>query len=247
MGRRTSDAESPAIVAAAAAASLGGAPATFPVEPLAAIEPAVDAAAARAAAERVADTTAPATAPAADPALVIADPLARVAVFPDPALPAPPEAPQPVVTAAPPLAAEPSAVDVIKAAQADDDRTGASLGFDPVGATAGRDGPRFGEAGQPVLAIEPATPTAATVAAAAAATPLPEPLVPLIGDELVTIVEVVGPPRGRYRAGLAFGAEPRRFLLTQLTDGQLARLQSDPQLAVGIRTIGADELTGLEG
>ena len=198
-----------ATAAPAAATSPAIAPAAV-VDPLAAIEPAINAAAARAAAERTADSAAAVEVPPVPSAPVVADLGTPATVLPEPALPTPPEAPMPLVTASPPIAAEPSVMDVIDAGKAEAGQLLGQVGFDVGAGTADRGGPRFAEAGQPMIAIEPTRPSAATVAAEAATTPLPPPL----GGEGIrdiTVVEVTGPERGRYRAGLAFGATPRRF------------------------------------
>lgn len=47
----------------------------------------------------------------------------------------------------------------------------------------------------------------------------------------VTIV-VVGPAKGRWRAGRHFGPEPTQISLEELTKPQLEALRSDPELVV---------------
>ncbi|HEX8485702.1 hypothetical protein [Sphingomonas sp.] len=53
----------------------------------------------------------------------------------------------------------------------------------------------------------------------------------------VTVIEVVGPPQGRRRAGLTFGPQPRRFLAGELTEDDIAVLRADPLLAVGVSEV----------
>jgi uncharacterized Zn-binding protein involved in type VI secretion len=50
----------------------------------------------------------------------------------------------------------------------------------------------------------------------------------------VTVIEVVGPLLGRRRAGRTFGAQPQRFLASELGVDELAALRADPLLAVGV-------------
>lgn len=251
MSKRGSLLASAAPAVAAAASPAVGPVVVAPVsDPLAAIQPAMDAAASRAAAERVADPADVQPLPPIAPEggivpLAIGDPDLPTTVLPEPTLVPPEGVVPPVVTASPPLAAEPSAVDVMQAANAEDDRI-VNFGGLPTGTDPAREGPHFTEAGQPMLAIQPAPLGAAAIAAEAAATPLPldwdrDPL-----DVLVEVLEVTGPERGRWRGGLAFGREPRRFLRTQVTDAQLDAIQADPLLSWRFRTITAADAALLE-
>lgn len=90
----------------------------------AAVEPAIEASAERAAIEREAGADVDADAALAVPAADL--PASDAAVLPEPTLVAEPGAPQPIVTAAPVLAAEPTATDVVKA-DAAADRAAAGL------------------------------------------------------------------------------------------------------------------------
>ena len=207
-----------------------------PAEPIAAIEPAIDAAVDHAAAERLDEPVAPIAiepAPAAT-VLAVAD---DAMVLPKPELIAEPGRPEPLVTASPPLAAEPSAADVIDAAAAAATRKLADAGVPVPFDALNRDGPYFAAAGQPVLAIEPTRAVDAATVAADALDPVALAAAAPHAPERVTVVEIVGPHRGRWRGGLAFGPTPRRFLLSQLTDAQLEAIAADPQLATGVREV----------
>jgi hypothetical protein len=47
-------------------------------------------------------------------------------------------------------------------------------------------------------------------------------------------VTVVGPPKGRRRIGRRFGPEPVEIKMTDLSDGDLETLRSDPTLSVSV-------------
>ena len=190
------------------------------------------------AAARLADTPVPASD-------VVATPPAGFvpvdnAVLPDPTLKAEPGVPQPIVTAAPPLAAEPDALDVAKveadAAAPADVRTAAAGGGDSVAGQSmlaiERD-PKLGLTGEPHVAFGDRASLA--------------DMAPRGGwqGQKIAVIEVVGPPQGRRRAGLAFGPEPRRFLATQLTGGQLSAIRADPMLAVGVTDVDRDALADI--
>lgn len=57
---------------------------------------------------------------------------------------------------------------------------------------------------------------------------------------LVTVIEVVGPPQGRRRAGRSFGPKAVRFLASQLDADAVAALRADPLLTVGVSEVEAD-------
>lgn len=124
----------------------------------AAIEPAIDASVERAAIERdPASAIDPAT---STPVIPAADlPAPDATVVPEPTLIAEPGLPQPIVTASPPLAAEPSAVDVQNAA-ATADRVAAGMepAVDP-------DGPQPTAAGQTMLTFDDGVRRDRTIAA----------------------------------------------------------------------------------
>lgn len=114
------------------------------------VKPAVAASADRAAIERAPGGDVQALAATDSAAVPAADlPDGDTAVLPEPTLIAEPDKPMPIVTASPPLAIEPGAVDVVQAEVAADR---VAAGSEPV---ADRDGPNFAAAGQPVLTIEP--------------------------------------------------------------------------------------------
>lgn len=161
-------------------------------------------------------------------------------VLPDPTLTAEPQAPQPLVTASPPLAAEPDALDVIDAQRA------AAEGGDPL-ADPLAIRPDLAVAGQPMLTIErdPLDVDRRDVGSDPAREHILANLWSFHPDERVKVVEVVGPARGRRRAGFAFGPEPRRFLGSQLTDEQLEAIRSDAMLTVGISELSAADVVGL--
>lgn len=112
------------------------------------VEPAIAASAERAAIERdPAIAVDPAATPAIDPQLAAEAPIDG-AVLPEPTLVAEPGAPPPIVTAAPILAVEPAAIDVVEAEAA---AARAAAGIDPAVDPAG---PHSAAAGQPTLTIE---------------------------------------------------------------------------------------------
>lgn len=57
-------------------------------------------------------------------------------------------------------------------------------------------------------------------------------------EATVTVIEVVGPEQGRRRAGMTFGPEPRRFLVSDLRADELDAIRSDKQLTVGVSEMG---------
>jgi len=67
-----------------------------------------------------------------------------------------------------------------------------------------------------------ATPAAAAIAAATS------------GAVTGPHVTVVGPERGRRRIGRAFGREPIRIPLSELSQAEIAELERDPALAVSV-------------
>lgn len=224
------------------------------------IEPAIEASAERAAIERdPADPVGEIVTPSVDL------PEDHVAVLPEPTLVAELGAPQPIVTASPILATEPSALDVVQAAAAAEREEAGT------GPASDRDASFGTIAGQPTLTIEGGV-VAAGPAAGDASPPYGRDFISV--DDLVSelktrrgvdpfgysevlfrldlveirpasappaatvgVIEVVGPAQGRRRAGMMFGSVPQRFRASQLSEAQLAALRADPLLAVGVSEV----------
>ncbi len=112
------------------------------------VQPAIDAAVDRAAIER--DPASTGDVPAVDAPVLPADGLPGdpAAVLPEPTLTGEPDRPTPIVTAAPPVTGEPSAIDVAQAEAITDRVTGG------IATEADRDRPYPAAAGQPMIAIE---------------------------------------------------------------------------------------------
>lgn len=204
------------------------------------------------------------------------------AVLPDPTLTAETGAPKPIVTASPPLAAEPDALDVAKVQLGGRDPEHSAAGdpanpavagqtmltIDRVGIGAvGGDGfaermesvasnPRL-EQGVPVLTIDQVIHNLELLAHSdpigmdmirtrffsvddRAPGDVPEDRTGRPGTATVTLIEVVGPPQGRRRAGRMFGPKAQRFLGGELNADDIAQLRSDPLLAIGVSEVEAD-------
>ena len=125
-----------------------------------------------------------------------------------------PSKPKPATAAAAPTPAIPAAA---QASAASDPVNTPQVAPDPTGA-----------------ASAPATVSAATVAEAATASVDPIPGAEPTGPNGYGI-KVQGPAKGRWRIGRHFGPEPVTIPLNELTEKQLAALQSDPELnCVGV-------------
>ena len=74
-------------------------------------------------------------------------------------------------------------------------------------------------------APEPASPIEA-------AAPVTDPTASEATGSLAAIAVRSASDRGRWRAGLQFGPEPRVLLLSDLTESQVEALRGDPQLAI---------------
>lgn len=58
-----------------------------------------------------------------------------------------------------------------------------------------------------------------------------------------TDVLVTGPKRGRWRAGMKFGAEPKRLVVADLTDDEKIAIDLDPVLSVVPAPAGENPVT----
>lgn len=80
-----------------------------------------------------------------------------------------------------------------------------------------------------------ATGAAAQAPSADAAPQAPAPDVVKPAAKAKTFVlRVTGPAKGRWRAGRKFGPEPVEIPVAELTDEDLAKLEGDPELVVGL-------------
>lgn len=68
---------------------------------------------------------------------------------------------------------------------------------------------------------------------------------PVTGSARVAVVEISGPPKGRRRAGLSFGSQPRRFLASALGVETVSSLRADPLLAVSVIEVDEDDLAAV--
>lgn len=75
---------------------------------------------------------------------------------------------------------------------------------------------------------------AANEAAPAASDASSQPASDAAKPENVAVVTVIGPKRGRWRAGRRFGREPVEIPHDQLSETELEQLRSDPTLAVTV-------------
>ncbi|MBS3978773.1 MAG: hypothetical protein KGZ77_03095 [Rhodobacteraceae bacterium] len=57
-----------------------------------------------------------------------------------------------------------------------------------------------------------------------------KPPAPMVGH----VLRVVGPAKGRWRAGRKFGPEPVEIPVAELTEDDLAKLEGDPELTVAL-------------